>query len=94
MVPAAVVISAVKNRFRKHVAIIGDRTFECAGYEEGFGEMLLEPDPVREFTDKAGVFHHVHKHSLYWAGYEPDYKPRSPESLAKSREKRRGERMG
>ncbi len=86
--PAATVITAEKDGLRRHVAIIGDQIRECANYEDGFGAMLTEPDPVRGFNDKKGVFHRVHKHSLYWAGYETEYAPRTAEQLADVREKR------
>jgi hypothetical protein len=85
--PAATVISAEKGGVRRHVLVIGDRLRECSGYEDGFGAMLTEPDPQRTFLHK-GEQVHVHKHSLYWAGYEKDYAPRTAEQLAAAREKR------
>jgi hypothetical protein len=84
--PAATVITAEKDGVRRHVAIIGDQR-ECDGYEDGFGEMLTEPDPKRTFTHK-GQELHVHKYSLYWAGYETEYAPKSAEELATARGKR------
>jgi hypothetical protein len=87
MRPAAVVIHAVREGVRKHVAVIGDQVRECSGYEDGFGEMLLEPDPNRTIEVK-GTQVHPHRYSLYWAGYEPGYAPRSAEQLAAARGKR------
>ena len=85
--PAATVITAVKDGVRRHIAIIGELLRECANYEDGFGAMLTEPDPNRTFQHK-GETVHVHKHSLYWAGYETEYAPRTPEELATARGKR------
>ncbi|WP_143393238.1 hypothetical protein [Fimbriiglobus ruber] len=87
MASAATVITAEKDGVRRHVAVIGDETRECASYEEGFGVMLTEPDPTRGFTHK-GQWCRVNRYSLYWAGYEPGYTPRTAEQLATAREKR------
>jgi hypothetical protein len=85
--PAATVITATKDGAKRHVLVIGDQLRECASYEDGFGSMLTEPDPERTFQHK-GETVHVHKHSLYWAGYETEYAPKSAEQLAEAREKR------
>jgi hypothetical protein len=87
MRPAAELLTAEKDGVRRHFALRDGTPVECAGYEEGFGEKLLEPDPTRGF-ERDGVFHPVHQHSLYWAGYEPDYRPQSAEQLAAARERR------
>ncbi|WP_088255571.1 hypothetical protein [Fimbriiglobus ruber] len=87
MASAATVITAEKDGVRRHVAVVGDETRECASYEEGFGAMLTEPDPMRGFTHK-GQWCSVHRYSLYWAGYEPGYAPRTAEQLAAARVKR------
>jgi hypothetical protein len=85
--PAAEVFTAEKDGVRRHFTLRDGIPMECGGYEQGFGSLLLELDPVRGF-ERGGVFHHVHKHSLYWAGYEPDYRPQSAERLAAARERR------
>jgi hypothetical protein len=85
--PAAEVFTAEKDGVRRHFTMRDGVPVECASYQEGFGEMLFESDPVRGF-ERDGVFAHVHKHSLYWAGYEPGYRPQSADSLAVAREKR------
>ena len=86
--PAATVYSARKDGVMRHFTLVGGTPVECASCEDGFGSLLTEPDPVRGFHDKGGVFHYVHKHSLYWAGYEPDYRPKNAEQLAAARARR------
>lgn len=86
--PAATVITAEKKGIQRHVLVIGDQFRECASYQDGFGAMLTEPDPVRGFRDKDGAFHHVHKYRLYWGGYETSYTPRTAMQLAEARTKR------
>lgn len=85
--PAATVITAEKDGVRRHVLVIGDRLRECASYQDGFGAMLTEPDPTRGFTHD-GRWHAVHRYSLYWAGYETGYRPKTAEQLAAAREAR------
>lgn len=85
--PAATVITAEKGGARRHVLVIGDERRECASHEDGFGAMLTEPDPNRTFQHKGETLH-VHRFSLYWAGYETEYAPRTAEQLAEARTKR------
>ena len=85
--PAAEVFTAEKDGVRRHFTLRDGEPIECDGYQEGFGAMLLEPDPVRGF-EQGGVFVHVHKHGLHWAGYEPDYRPQTAEQLAAARARR------
>ena len=86
--PSATVITAEKDGARRHVLLIGDERRECASYQDGFGAMLTEPDPVRGFHDKEGQFHHVHRFALYWGGFDTSYAPRSAQQLADARERR------
>lgn len=86
--PAATVITAEKDGGRRYVLVIGGQLRECASYQDGFGAMLTEPDPVRGFRDKDGALHHVHKYSLYWGGYETGYTPKTAVQLAEARGKR------
>lgn len=85
--PAAEVFTAEKDGVQRHFTLRHGVPVECGGYQEGFGDLLFEPDPVRGF-ERDGVVHRLHKHSLYWAGYEPDYRPQSAEQLAVARERR------
>jgi hypothetical protein len=85
--PAAVVYTAEKDGERRHFVVVDGQAKEVAGYQQGFGGMLTEPHPTRTFTVK-GQTHHVHRYGLYWAGYEPDYRPRSAEQLAAARRRR------
>lgn len=85
--PAAEVFTAENDGVMRHFTMKDGVPVECVSYQEGFGDMLLEPDPVRGF-ERDGVFVHIHKHSLSWAGYEPGYKPQSAEALAAARERR------
>lgn len=87
MRPAAEVFTAEKDGVRRHFTLAGGHPVESGSYQDGFGDLLFEPDPVRGF-ERDGVFHHRHKHSLYWAGYEPNYRPQSAEQLAAARERR------
>lgn len=86
--PAAEVFTAERDGVRRHFTLKDGPPLECGAYQEGFGRLLFKSDPVRGF-EKQGVFHHVHKHSLHWAGYEPDYRPQSAERLAAARGRRR-----
>lgn len=84
---ATTVYTAAREGVKRHFVVEEGKPREVAGYEEGFGEMLTEPDPVRGF-EKDGVFHHVHRYALHWAGYENNYQPKSAEALAAARLKR------
>jgi hypothetical protein len=37
---------------------------------------------------------HPHKHAVYWAGYDPDCRPKSAEALAAARAKRQEKAVG
>ncbi len=94
--PAATVYTVRHERTgqRRHFTVGPDGTVtECASYEQGFGPMLLEPDPERTI-EVGGKRVHPHRYSLYWAGYDV-YRPRSAEALASlraSRERAKQER--
>ena len=87
--PAATVFTVrhAETSERRHFIIREGQPVEVAGYEEGFGPMLLEPHPTQGFTDQTGRFHHYHKFSLCWGGYER-YVPKSAEQLAAMRDRR------
>jgi hypothetical protein len=87
MDPAATVYSAEEWGSRRHVLVIGDERREVEGYEHGFGPMLTEPDPVRTFEHN-GERVAVHKYSLYWAGFDTSYRPRTAKQLATARVRR------
>ena len=87
MKPAATVYSVHKDGVKQHFTVRDGQPVEVAGLEEGFGNRLNEPDPDRGFMLK-GRFVRVHRYSLYWAGYEPDYRPKSAEQLAAARHRR------
>lgn len=87
MTPAAGVFTAEKDGERRQVLVIGTDKCECSSYQEGFGAMLTEPDLARTIEVR-GQMVHPHKHSLYWAGYETGYAPRTAEQLAAARVKR------
>jgi hypothetical protein len=74
---------------KRHFVIRDGTPVEVSGYEEGFGAMLKEPDPVRGFTDQAGVFRYVHRYSLCWAPIEMGAKVKTAEQLAALRESRK-----
>jgi hypothetical protein len=84
---AATVYSAEKDGVKRHFTVRGGKPVECTGYQDGFGPMLTEPDPRREF-EANGTRHAVHRYSLYWAGYEADYRPRTAGQLAVTRARR------
>ncbi|WP_157369951.1 hypothetical protein [Zavarzinella formosa] len=84
MKASAVVYTATKDGEKKHVVVIDEVAKECESYESGFGAMLTEPDPTRGFMHK-GQSCRVHKFSLYWAGFEAGYVPRTAEQLAAAR---------
>lgn len=87
MQPAAEVFTAERDGVKRHFTLKDGVLVECGSYQEGFGDLLFEPDPVRGF-EKGGVFVQVHKHSLYWSGYEPWYRPRTAEQLVAARGRR------
>ncbi len=60
---------------------------ECDSPEAGFGDMLMEPHPSKGF-DHRGQWCRIHRYSLCWGWFEPDYRPQSAEQLAAAREKR------
>lgn len=87
-VATAEVITAEKDGGKRHVLVMGEQLKECASYQDGFGAMLTEPDPVRGFNDNEGKWHFVHKYALHWGPYETSYTPRTAEQLADARERR------
>jgi hypothetical protein len=86
-VPAAVVLTA-RNAAgdERHVRADGEPR-ECPSMEAGFGDMLAEPHPTLTI-DVFGKAVAPHRYSLYWSGFEPDYRPQSAEQLAAARERR------
>lgn len=60
---------------------------EVAGYQEGFGAVLTEPDPERTIEVR-GEQVHPHRHGLYRSGFEKEYEPRTAEQSATARERR------
>ena len=87
MAPAATVYSASKDGVKKHFTIIEGEPTECTSVEEGFGPLLHENHPTRGFEHN-GQWLPIRRFSLYWAGYEPNYRPRTAEQLAAARTKR------
>lgn len=87
MRPAATVYTAEKDGVKRHFRIKDRRPVECAGYQDGLGTLLTEPDPKRGF-EVNGTWHPVHRYSLYWAGYEAGYRPRTAAQLAAARARR------
>ena len=87
-IPAATVYT-VRNAAgdKRHFTVEDGAVREVSSYAEGFGPMLLEPHATAGFTDQKGVFHHTHRYSLCWAGYEL-YHPKSAEELAALRQSR------
>ena len=84
-VPAATVISAVKDGVKRHFRV--ETMTECETPEAGFGEMLMEPHPTKGFEHR-GQWCRTHRYSLCWGWFEPNYRPASAEQLAAAREKR------
>ena len=85
-VPSATVISCrnaagVKRHFRVETMT------ECDTPEAGFGDMLMEPHPTKGFEHR-GQWCRIHRYSLCWGWFEPDYRPQSAEQLAAARAKR------
>ncbi len=93
---AAATVFTVKNDAgeKRHFTVSEDgQVRECAGYEEGLGPMLLEPDMGRTMEVR-GQQVHPHRYSLCFAPYVL-YEPKSAEQLAalrQSRERQRAER--
>lgn len=86
LTPVATVYTVRKGPEKRHFTVTDGVAKEVSGYEEAFGPLLLEPDPVRGFMHK-GQFVHVHKHSLCWAPFEL-YEPRTAQELADARRRR------
>jgi hypothetical protein len=84
-VPSAKVITAAKDGVKRHFRV--ETMTECETPEAGFGEMLMEPHPTKGFEHR-GQWCRIHRYSLCWGWYEPDYTPASAEKLAAAREKR------
>jgi hypothetical protein len=85
---AAATVYAVKNAAgdRRHFVVRDGRPVEVADYQEGFGDLLLEPDPVRTIEVR-GEQVHPHRYSLCWAPVEL-YEPKTAEQLAALRASR------
>jgi hypothetical protein len=84
-VPSATVITAAKDGKNRHFRV--ETMTECDTPEAGFGEMLMESHPTKGFEHR-GQWCRIHRYSLCWGWFEPDYAPKSAESLAAAREKR------
>lgn len=84
-VPVATVITAEKGGVKRHFRV--ETMQECESMEAGFGQMLLEPHPTKGFEHE-GKWCRLHRYSLCWGGFEPDYRPASAEKLAAARQKR------
>lgn len=87
LTPAASVFTADKDGTSRHFMLVGGQPREVAGYEDGFGTMLTEPDTERTI-DVRGQTVHPHRYGLYWSGYDPDYNPKTAEQLAAARDRR------
>ena len=85
--PAASVYTSAKDGAQRHFMVIDGQAHEVASYQQGFGAMLTEPDPDR-VIDVKGQQVRPHRYGLYWAGYEPDYRPKNAEQLAAARARR------
>jgi hypothetical protein len=71
---------------KRHFILRDDEPVEVAGYEEGFGPMLLEPHPTQRIAVRRQMVA-PHRYSLCWAPIET-YRPRSAESLVAARQRR------
>jgi hypothetical protein len=94
-IPAADVYTVrhEKTGEKRHFVVRDGKPVQVASYEDGFGPMLLEPDPVRTIEVR-GQKAHPHRYSLCWAPFEL-YTPKTAEQLAAlrvSRERRKAER--
>jgi hypothetical protein len=79
---AATVISATKDGRKRHFRV--ETMTECDTPEAGFGDMLMEPHPTGGFEHR-GQWCRIHRYSLCWGCFEPDYRPASAEKLAEMR---------
>jgi hypothetical protein len=82
---AAATVYTVKNAAgeQRHFSVEGGRAVEHAGYQAGFGPMLLEPHPARGFEHK-GQWCPYHRYSLCWAPFGR-YEPKTADQLAARR---------
>jgi hypothetical protein len=87
MGPAAVVYTATRDGRKRHFTVVGGTPEEVAGVEEGFGAMLGEKHPTKGFRHNGRWLRHG-RYSLYWSGFEPDYRPRTADQLAAARARR------
>jgi hypothetical protein len=82
----AATVFMVKNWVgrKRHFTVDAEgKVTEYATWEQGFGDMLLEPHPTRTIEVR-GQQVHPHRYSLCWAGYEL-YEPKTAEQLASLR---------
>lgn len=86
-VAAATVYTVRRGDERRHFMLRDGEPVEVESKEAGFGDMLYEPHPTQGFTDQTGQFHHFHRYSLCWSGYEI-YEPRTAAQLAEARARR------
>jgi hypothetical protein len=84
--PSATFITCQNNAGQKQHFRVETMT-ECDTPEDGFGAMLLEPHPTKRVT-WGGKEIALHRYSLCWGWFEPDYRPASAEKLAAARAKR------
>jgi len=75
---------------RLHFTVTDGQVTECAGHEEGFGPMLLEPHLTRGFMHQ-GEFKRTHRYSMCFAPYEL-YSTQSADQLRESRQRKKAER--
>jgi hypothetical protein len=85
---AAATVYTVKNAAgdRRQFVVRDGRPVEVADHREGFGDLLLEPDPVRTIEVR-GEQVHPHRYALCWAPLEL-YEPKTAEQLAALRASR------
>lgn len=83
--PSATVISVEKDGVKRHFRV--ETMEECETPEAGFGDMLLEPHPTKDFEHR-GQWCRIHRYSLCWGWFEADYRPQTTKQLAAAREKR------
>lgn len=85
-VPAATVISC-RNAAGENRHFRVETMTECDTPEAGFGDMLMEPHPTKGFEHR-GQWCRIHRYSLCWGWFEPNYRPQSADQLAAARDKR------
>lgn len=85
--PAAVVITARKERDERHFIVENGTARECGPYAEALKHMLDERHPTRRVTVR-GEEVPISMYEVQWSGFEPDYRPQSADQLAAAREKR------